>query len=109
APGKNRIRAVEPEATMYTATPPAVPPKDGETGGKPLDENVVVAETPVRTGFNATAVIDGNGPTAATRIGEIDNEADLDAVLAAEKAKGNRTGVLEAIEARRAVLMKGDD
>lgn len=124
--GKGKSRPVQPDifpsisgGPSHTATPPVVPPADGETGGVPLQalglpqsvvEGAVTEEAPVRTGgFNANAVIDGNVPTATNRIAEIDNEADLDAVLAAEKAKGNRTGIIEAIEARRAVIVKNDD
>lgn len=125
--GKGKSRPVQPDifpsiagGPSHTATPPVVPPEDGETGGVPLqtlglpqsvvEGKAVEEEAPVRTGgFNAAAVIDGNVPTAANRIAEIDNEADLDAVLAAEKEKGNRTGIMEAIEARRAVITNDDD
>lgn len=110
-PGRGKLR--EPVADIFpanaggtteTATPPVVPPADGETGGAPVEE-----EAPVRTNdFNATAVIDGNVQTAAARIGELSTEEQIDAVIEAEKAKGNRTGVLEAAEARRAKLA-GDD
>lgn len=133
-PGKGKVRPVQADifpgisgGPSHTATPPVVPPKDGETGGIPLQtlglpqsivegirlegtEAVEEEGTQRATAFDATSVVEGNVDAATASIGELTTAEQLDAVIEAEKArdKGNRTGVLDAVEARRAVLNKGD-
>lgn len=131
--GKGKSRPVQPDifpavsgGPSHTATPPVVPPADGETGGVPLQtlglpqsvvEGVAVEgagkieeEGSQPATFSASAVVDGNVQTAAARVRKLTTVEQLDAVIEAEKARDgdNRTGVLEAVEARRAALDKND-
>lgn len=110
--GKGKSRPVQPDifpsisgGPSHTATPPVVPPADGETGGVPVEEGTQRATT-----FSASAVVDGNVQTASARIRELTTVEQLDAVIEAEKARDGdtRTGILEAVEARRAALDSGD-